>query len=287
MQVVELFLVTEQLLVIIETLLELMPVTEQWIVNDKMVDDVKKLRSLRKNKLAAFTRKQKHLSGLLETETDSNKLNEVFNELKAALGILEEVHDKYSAEEEENVIEAEGDYLEVPSQALVELDAKVASQVKKLEVERNREAFQNHWDQSLAKFKNNIDTFGSPSKFLAELCTAGSISFSDMRSELSKIEDSFQKLSQEKVDLFNLDSSFDTKEIVELFNLRVASEFERCKATGLAYMKDEVSTPVVSTGGGGETVVPAGSSYSTTKRETVMLPHFSGDEKTAFLKYPV
>ena len=61
-----------------------MPVTEQWIVNDKMVDDVKKFKSLRKNKLAAFTRKQKHLSGILETETDSKKLDEVFNELKAA-----------------------------------------------------------------------------------------------------------------------------------------------------------------------------------------------------------
>ena len=36
--------------------------------------------------------------------------------------------------------------------------------------------------------------------------------------------------------------------------------------------------------GGSSTVV---SSFNATKRETLMLPHFSGEEKTAYLKYPI
>ena len=42
----------------------------------------------------------------------------------------------------------------------------------------------------------------------------------------------------------------------------------------------------MASGSGGSSSGSSGS-VSTTKRETVMLPHFSGDEKSAYLKYPV
>ena len=72
-----------------------------------------------------------------------------------------------------------------------------------------------------------------------------------------------------------------------MFNSRVVDEVARCKRIILEYVKDDVASRTVAaadTGGGTGSVR---SSFSTTTRETVMLPQFSGDEKTAFLKYPV
>ena len=72
-----------------------------------------------------------------------------------------------------------------------------------------------------------------------------------------------------------------------MFNSRVVDEVARCKRIILEYVKDDVTaTTVVAADTCGGTS-SSRSSFSTTKRETVMLPQFSGDEKTAFLKYPV
>ena len=82
--------------------------------------------------------------------------------------------------------------------------------------------------------------------------------------------------------LLSIDPSADTTTACEQFNTRVVDVVEQCKQVAFEYVKDDTS---------GETVVHGGGSsrpgYSTTKRETIMLPKFSGDEKYAFLKYPV
>jgi len=62
---------------------------------------------------------------------------------------------------------------------------------------------------------------------------------------------------------------------------------------GLKYMNDRDSSSTTAGGtvcrdssvSGGS--LSGGRPFSTTKRETVMLPHFSGDERTAYLKYPI
>ena len=46
-----------------------------------------------------------------------------------------------------------------------------------------------------------------------------------------------------------------------------------------------VVSTVADVTGGGRDRSGSGTNFSTTKRETVMLPKFSGDEKTTFLKY--
>ena len=48
-----------------------------------------------------------------------------------------------------------------------------------------------------------------------------------------------------------------------------------------------VVSTVADVTGGGRDRSGSGTNFSTTKRETVMLPKFSGDEKTAFLKYSI
>ena len=52
---------------------------------------------------------------------------------------------------------------------------------------------------------------------------------------------------------------------------------ETCKKLGLTYLKD-APVELIATSGGGS---------SQTKREPVKLPKFQGDERTAFLKFPV
>ena len=106
-----------------------------------------------------------------------------------------------------------------------------------------------------------------------------------MRLELSKIEASFDSI---KVDLLNLSAEDDLTDILDVYNKSVVEEVEKCKRIGLEYVKNVSTAPDV-TGGGTSSTGDSLSSrpFSTTKRETVMLPQFSGEEKSAYLKYPV
>ena len=108
-----------------------------------------------------------------------------------------------------------------------------------------------------------------------------------MRAEVKKLEDMQAKLLEEKVQLSNRDPSADLSALVDQFNNLVVVEVDRCKKIAIEYLKEDVATTVAPVSGatGGES--RSSISFSSTKRETVMLPKFSGDEKTAYLKYPV
>ena len=84
-----------------------------------------------------------------------------------------------------------------------------------------------------------------------------------------------------------IDSSVDQTEILDQFKEKVTDEFERCKKIGLKYMNSFSSAIPERTEARGADTATVSGSYSTTKRETVMLPHFSGEEKTAYLKYSI
>ena len=137
----------------------------------------------------------------------------------------------------------------------------------------------------MANLKAGIESYGSPATNLSQLSNEKTISCADMRVELGKIEATLSKLMEEKAKLISLDPTADIAAVSEQFNARVVDEVARCKKIALEYVKDDVITAAsaVDTGGGGE----RRSSFSTTKRETVMLPQFSGEEKTAFLQYPI
>ena len=153
------------------------------------------------------------------------------------------------------------------------------SQLEKSETDRKKQ-----FDSLFASFKANIQNFGKPSSTLSELSAAKVISFADMRLELEKVESTLVKLQAERDKISGLGSSEDLTAAYEQFNSLVVDEVSRCKRVALEYVKDAPTTePAVGTGGGST----RSGGYSTTKRETVMLPQFSGEEKTAFLKYPV
>ena len=90
-------------------------------------------------------------------------------------------------------------------------------------------------------------------------------------------------MSAEKAKLLSTNPAADLTVVNEQFNSRVVDVVEQCKQIALHYLRDDTASVTVDTGGGTD----RRSSFSTTKRETVMLPKFSGEEKTAFLKYPV
>ena len=131
----------------------------------------------------------------------------------------------------------------------------------------------------MASFKAGIESFGSPATNLSQLSSEKLISCTDMRLELTKVESAMSKLMEEKTRLLTLNPTADLVAVSEQFNSRVVDEVGRCKRIALEYLKDDVTAavPAADTGGGERRA-----SFSTTKRETVMLPQFSGEEKTPF-----
>ena len=266
------------------------PIRERWIARDYsdreiMAEEVSRNKNLRRNKMAAFTRKKTHLQTLLDNGTGIDKLKEVFEELKASYSILEQAHDAYAGLVEEAVLDEEGDYLGNPSESLNSMDLKVTERIAaNIESEKSEDK-RKELERLKLQLKNSIESFGTPSKLLGQWKTEKSVSQDDMRKELQKIEGWYEGLHREKLELLNADSSEDFAELVVLFNTLVVEEMDRCKTIGLEYLKDmpsEVTTDAGPSGSGSPRV-----GYSSTKRETVMLPHFSGEEKTAYLKYPV
>ena len=242
-----------------------------------MGDEAKRYKNLRKVKLAAFTRKHKSLQGLLDAEENAERLEESLRELHEAFKVAEKANDDYVAIIEEDELETELGYMDAPTTTLETLTNKVKDRLKSLKDSERSTAVQ-------SKFKLGIQNFGTPSVLITQLSSENKISLKDMRAELDKVEASFDII---KADLMKLDARGDLNDLLEEYNTKVVEEVDRCKRVALEYLKD--STPAPVTGGGSSSSTDGVSSrpYSTTKRETVMLPHFSGDEKSAYLKYPV
>ena len=246
------------------------------------MEEIKKLKNLRKTKLASFTRKKNSLQKLLEEDPSVDRLKEVLEDVRATFHALEVAHDNFAAVVEEQVLDDEGDFLETPSSALESVRSEVAVKIMQLD---KAEKF----EEARKQLEHHVNAFGSPSRMFTELSTAKDISFSDMRLELTKLEETFAKV---QTCVLYIDSEADNTELMEKYQTQVVDEFERCKVIGLKYMKDVPSSTsedsVVAGVSGVRSLSVSGSgSLSTTKRETVMLPHFSGDEKTAYLKYPI
>ena len=246
-----------------------------------MTEESRRLKTARRMKLAAFTRKQKSLQSLLDSSVSQDGIKNELEELKKAFENLEEAHENYAAVLEDEEIDREGDYLEASSESLDSMKIKVSEKLKLLD------SADKHVGAKV-QFENLVRHFGVPSKVISDLATAKEISLASMQSEIDKIEASHENI---KSQLMLLDNTADHSELLGRYKTSVVEEVERCKLVGLKYIKEaSPSVPLVTvgseeTGGGASSTVRAG--FSTTKRETVMLPQFSGDEKTAFLKYPV
>ena len=260
---------------------------ERWVTAGDMAEALKKAKLGRKNRLSSFTRKQKHLNTLIDSGTDGKTLEKHYEELSQIYKELEKSHEDLCLLLEEDSPDASDTYMDSPSESLAEVHVKVSKAVATADketadanatAERDRQ-----FKGALASFKASIEIFGNPATRLQTLSSEKKISCSDMRLELSKIEAEMSKLAEEKNKLLNLDPAADLTTVNEQFNARIVDAVDNCKKIALEYLKDDVSPRASETGGGSDRRL----NFSTTKRETVMLPKFSGDEKTAFLAYPV
>ena len=98
-----------------------------------MAEESKRLKSIRKSKLAAFTRKKNSVVNLLEGTPSTDRLKEAILDVKSVFKTLEEAHEEYAASVEEEVIDNEGDFLESSHNMLDSLEMQVADKVKLLE----------------------------------------------------------------------------------------------------------------------------------------------------------
>ena len=260
-----------------------------------MADSIKKCKAIRISKLGAFTRKKNHLTQLLEGGANSVKLREVYGDLLNAFKDLENAHENLLVELPEDGLEAELTYLDAPATTLSDLDLRVTTSVEtekqselQLQTEANAALKIQEFESAKAALKAKIEGFGKPSANLSVLSNEKNISFGDMRSEVKKLEESQAKLLEDRIKLGNMDHAADLSSFVDMFSNLVVVEVDACKRIAMEYLKEDVAVvptvrDVSPTGGG----TGSGFSFSSTKRETVMLPKFSGDERTAFLKYPI
>ena len=222
-------------------------------------------------------------------------MKEVYSELSNTLKDLEKAQEDLLVEVPEDQIETELAYLDAPAVLLSEMDLRVSTAAQ---TERQSQvAAQTEADATLKKqeftaaqasFRTKLEGFGKPSANLSLLSSEKNISYADMRLEIKKLENSQAKLVEERVKLVNMDPTADLSAFIDMFNNMVVVEVDNCKRIALEYLKEDVSTTsatseVLSTGRGRG----SGITFSSTKRETVILPKFSGEEKTAYLKYPV
>ena len=261
--------------------------TEQWITKEDMADALKKAKTTRKNKSSAFTRVKKRLDSLLTGDAEEDILKEVYTELADSFKALEKSNEDLCLLLDGQELDAEDSYLDTSADSLSEMQLKVNRKIKEKEQREKESSLEadkkKQFEGRLAALKASIQTFGKPSSTLSNLSIAKTISHADMRLEMKKVEDSLAKIQEDMSKVVDMDPSADLTAVFEQFNSLVVDEVDRCKSIALEYVKDAPSLGPAPVHGGGESRI----GFSTTKRETVMLPKFSGDEKSAFLKYPV
>ena len=251
-----------------------MPVTEQWVTKEDMAEAIKKAKTTRKSKLSAFTRTKKRLDTLLEGNAEEGLLREVYTELSDNYRILETKHEELCLLLDEEDLDAEDNYLDGSSDVLSQMQLLVNKTIKEraqkdkastLEAEKKKQ-----FDGQLALLKASIQNFGQPSTTLSNLSAAKTISFADMRLEMEKIEACLSNLEEEKKKTIDMDPSADLTAVYEQFNNLVVTEVSKCKSIALEYIKDAPTVEAASVHGGGG----SRPGFSSTKRETVLLPKF-------------
>ena len=293
-----------------------------------MAEEVKKLKTARGRKQGNFTRKQNHVTALIDGKADSEVLKQEYDDLKKVYTELEKAHDVYvAAADDEGIAIEDEDYLDDIAKTLSEIHVKISTAIdvnkkaaeaqsrkekiedderdrkqkiedderdrkQKIEDdERDRKKKEEDEDKEktrqvnafITAFKSKVSAFGKPSVTFTQL-VADEVSFADMRSELAKIELMYKNLVEDKAKALGMNPSGDPTKDNEDFKTTVTEELERAKGIALRYLKD-APTPTVA-----PTIVDPtgrGGGFSSTKKEAITLPKFSGDEKTAFLKYPI
>ena len=133
---------------------------ERWITAEDMAQTEKSAKINRKNKLAAFTRKQKRLQALLDGDSTDASLKDGYAEVVAAYDVLEKSHAELCLILDEDHADADASYLDDPSDVLVQMQLKVDKLIKdRGQTEKTTQLEsdkRSQFDSSLAALKVNI-----------------------------------------------------------------------------------------------------------------------------------
>ena len=230
-------------------------------------DSAKEAKRVRGNKKAGFTKRFNGFKERVEAKVHESQIKASYDALKQALDVLENAHEDYVDLVGDDVIKAEENYLKEPAKQMLEADV-MYDQIMA------REGF----EAAKGKVMRGMQAFESSCDILTQLSSEKSISFTDMRKEIARIEAQYVELKTEEAEVVAKFPSADVNELTDKFKELVGDKYQKCKATALRYLQTDVTE---------ESTSRSRYAYSATKRETVMLPKFSGDEKTAYLKYSV
>ena len=159
-----------------------------------------------------------------------------------------------------------------------------SKELSEAEVQLEDAEFELKFAVAQGKLKSGMTKFQKPSEVIIEWCSEKSIGFSDLREELAKIETEYAKLNEEHAAVIAMKPMADLSELAKEFESLVEDEYARCKKVGFTYLQADVP-PVQASSPANES--RNFSSYSNTKKETVKLPKFSGEESTAYKSYPI
>ena len=237
-------------------------VTDEVVMASQVdIDASKKVRTTKKR---IFTRKVNEFKE--QVGKDFNELKTAYEELDLAYSELEKASDEYDNLVGGEAIEAEEDYMGSPY--------KEKSNAKTQFLAAKFAAAQGKLKSNMTQFQND-----KPSELITKWCSEKSIGFSDLRTKLAEVKAEYAELKQQHASVVEMNPTADLTELAREFKSLVVEEYSRCEEVGFAYLQADVP-PVQTSSPANEPRVSFSS--SNTKKETVKLPKFSGEEKTAY-----
>ena len=219
----------------------------------------KEAKRVRGNKKASFTKRFNGFKERVEAKVHESQIKASYDALKQALDVLENAHEDYVDLVGDDVIKEEGNYLKEPAKQMLEADV-MYDQIMA------REGF----EAAKGKVMRGMQAFESSCDILTQLSSEKSISFTDMRKEIARIEAQYVELKTEEAEVVAKFPSADINELTDKFKELVGDKYQKCKATALRYLQTDVTE---------ETTSRSRYNSSATKRETVMLPSLAGMKK--------
>ena len=272
-----------------------------------MAEAAKKKRT---QSLSKFTLNVNKLTKLINNNAPLELVRPQYEKVQECWNILEEAHDTYLEEIDENDLEGAGGlayldkpgddhstvlvlfavYLKGQDEAQVQAATRRAEQEQLLESNKRVREAKERKDQDEAvrveeltqqfdSLKSEVDSevgvFGRSIVNLEDVLKDAS--GEDKRSKWQKVETEFNQLKDKYIKLGALDPAKDIGDLSDKFKKEAEECFLAKQTWILPLLKD--TSPVVAS-------VTSGGSGST-RKETVKLPKFSGEEKTIpYLKFP-
>ena len=268
----------------------------------------------RTSALSGFTRNVNILDGLLDEESPTLLVDPQFEKVKRAWENLELAHDEFIAATNLDIdTDPAGlSYIDAPANRYSEIvkkysaylkgqrvvedqylqkkaedDRKAAEDDRKVKEKEARDAEEAvRRDEMKAKFscakaelETSIDTFQRMTLKVKDALTAAESSDLEKRLEWGKIESDFLAMKNQLIQVSGLAGDEDITELRTKFKDTAESVYSDTQAWIFSESKDVTSVSASS--------VSAVSSNNTTKKESVPLPIFHGDEtKSPFLMFP-